>query len=339
MKRTETTTEQWRQLYEVAETIKRIQPWNFLTEDDIVTIQLPDRNEPIFCSVIGAAGEMFAVIVYPDIASFAERIKMAAGFDMPSYIMTGRQNCLMCNFADRDELSKRDLSVIKALGLKFRGRNQWIYFNSFKPGFAPYIIDAAESDIMIGALQNFIMALHHHIEGKLKVNFEKGKTLLRFYSKEKNLWFNAEADMPKILPPMIKSVTIRDELFTARLNALKQTKIKIEIELFYLPAEIKTKNGEPSRYPRMCLISDRANRQIIDQYILQEDDVEEQIVIGMLGDCFSQFGKPQTIFIRDDDMLGLIGNLCEKCGIKVSKSNSLGVIDSFVESFISKLYF
>ncbi|WP_180277964.1 hypothetical protein [Clostridium sp. LS] len=41
----------------------------------------------------------------------------------------------MCNFGSRDELAKGQLELIKKLGYKFCGKDNWIYFNSHEPGY------------------------------------------------------------------------------------------------------------------------------------------------------------------------------------------------------------
>lgn len=337
MKRTEPTLQQWEKLYEVAGFIKQLKPWEYLLEDNIIIIQMPDRKEPMFCSVIGGNDEMYAIIVYPDYRSFAERNQLLATPDMPYYILASSQNCLMCNFANREDLSNEDYKIIKDLGLKFRGKNQWIYFNSFKTGYAPWIIDAEQADIMIGALQNFIMAFRSYLEGKLKVDFENGKVLIRFYSKEKELWFNCETAMPEMPKLVSKRITVQDDLYIARLKTIKKTKSKVEMDLFYLPTPIKGKKDELPYYPQMCIVADESGGGIVDQHILDGSEKEEDVVIGLLDRYIAQFGRPQSILIRDERMEGLIGDLCSKCGIKINKSGTLEIIDSFAEEFLGSI--
>lgn len=59
------TTEQWRRLYEIAAALKNMEPWRVLWDTDIVTIQLPDRKEPVFCSVMGRGRECYGIGIYP----------------------------------------------------------------------------------------------------------------------------------------------------------------------------------------------------------------------------------------------------------------------------------
>lgn len=81
MKQKEPTLQQWKELYEVAGSIKQLKPQEYLWENNIIVIQMPDRKEPLFCSVIGGDNEMYAIIVYPDYRSFAERNQLLGTSD------------------------------------------------------------------------------------------------------------------------------------------------------------------------------------------------------------------------------------------------------------------
>jgi len=92
------------------------------------------------------------------------------------------QNNLMCYFGDRNELSSKELKVIKDLGLKFRGKNEWIYFRAFETGYVPYILDERQVVQLTFVFQQLYMALKHFVEGKIKVDFESGNILKRQYA-------------------------------------------------------------------------------------------------------------------------------------------------------------
>jgi len=62
--RNEASIEQWNKLYEVTINIKKLEPWNYLWDIDIITIILPEYEEPFYCSVMGKNGQCFAISVY-----------------------------------------------------------------------------------------------------------------------------------------------------------------------------------------------------------------------------------------------------------------------------------
>lgn len=334
MKHAEPTREQWEQLYEVAVNLKQMKPWEYLGEDDIVVLCLPGRKEPVFCSALGAGGELSALIVYPTASSFAERLIIKQNPGLPAYWLAGTQDCLMCNFADRNDVTDEEYRVIKSLGLKFRGKNQWIFFEAHTPGYAPWIVDAKQADLLISALQNFYMAARSYLEGKLKVDFENGKILLRFYSKEKEQWFNCETEMPKLPLPARKRVTVTDELFTARLKAKKRAGWTVELDLFYLPTPVRGNKSELPRCPKICILADAESGAVFDQHIVGDDEREEDVILNLLANSILQCGRPGAVRIRGEIVEGLIGDLCKKCGVKIERNRELPVIDAFMEAFL-----
>ena len=41
-------------------------------------------------------------------------------------------------------MTEKQRKVIKELGYTYRGKNQWLYFLSFEPGYYPYYMDEEE---------------------------------------------------------------------------------------------------------------------------------------------------------------------------------------------------
>ena len=59
----------------------------------------------------------------------------------------------MVSFEDRQLLQQPDLATITALGMKFRGRNAWPWFRSYRPGFQPWYLTGAEARFLTLALE------------------------------------------------------------------------------------------------------------------------------------------------------------------------------------------
>ena len=51
--RKEASINAWKQLYDITLKLDKLEPWNDLGDTQLVTIQLKDREEPVFCSVMG----------------------------------------------------------------------------------------------------------------------------------------------------------------------------------------------------------------------------------------------------------------------------------------------
>ena len=159
----------------------------------------------------------YGISVYPGHESFV-RLKRIIDQDAysPELLML-EQNCLACNFGDREEIEPRDRAVMKQLGIRFRGQGQWIYFRFMAPRQFPWFLDA---ELLTSALQNLVMLCLRYMEGKLEADFDAGKTLTRWYDPEKDMWMNAVIPMP--VPKMERSLNLQDDLLLARLKRSKR---------------------------------------------------------------------------------------------------------------------
>src|SRR5699024_1586055 len=113
------------------------------------------------------------------------------------YIMFD-QSSLTCYFGSREELPVEQRKLIKNLDLKFRGNGNWLYYESYKKGYTPYLPDEEEVLLLIEIHKNLYMALKEYIEKESKIDFEHGMCLWWTYSNEKKLWLAEEKPIPVV---------------------------------------------------------------------------------------------------------------------------------------------
>jgi hypothetical protein len=129
-------TREWRRLYEATVRVKGISPWEWMTEADVFGVQNPETGELGFVSVMGMLGEHYAVSLYlgsEGIHGYLNLQELGPFADPEALIQIPQ---LQASFEDREQLDKRDREVIKELGLKFRGRNAWPWFRSYRTSFS-----------------------------------------------------------------------------------------------------------------------------------------------------------------------------------------------------------
>lgn len=137
MEETPPTLDEWRRLYEAAVRVKALAPWEWMEEMEVFGVQSPETNDLGFVSVMGMAGEHFAVGVYVGAKGLYGFLDLEdAGLDASPYRLFEVPQ-LQASFEDRGTLQKEDRDVLKSLGLKFRGQNAWPMFRSIRPGFHP----------------------------------------------------------------------------------------------------------------------------------------------------------------------------------------------------------
>lgn len=328
------TMEQWAELYEIAEKIKQLAPWKGMWDSYIVTLMLPGREEPVFCSVMGRLGSCYGVCVYPGYEAIQGYYRMAdAPEGEPPAINFGLQNCLTCYYGDRDELDPSERETIKKLGLKFRGHNQWTYFRSMQTGHYPWFIDAEQADLLIQALKNLFMACRAYLEENLSVGFENGETLVRLYSEDDQLWLNFAAEMPGL--PVDNSVLVlTDELLIAKLKKQKKTKMKLEMELIYLPIVIQAHKGDKPVLPQVAMLADVDSMFVFANEMVEPDERAEDVVLDIIVNHILDIGRPASIRVRDTRAGRILMDLCEKTDIKLIMGEGMPVMDELIDDLL-----
>ena len=333
----EPTLEQWEELYEMADLFKRMAPWEYLTSDDPVTIVMPDYDEPVFCSVMGMNGECFGVAVYPGYEAFRGYLRLLEQpEDEPRAIAGLTQRYLLCNFGNRDETTPKDREVYQRLGLKFRGNNQWINFRTIDPGLYPWYINSGHADILIKTLCNLIMLCNHYADGAIKVDFEGGETLLRYYSPKEEQWNNGTIKLPPI-PVETEYLIISDELLIERLKRLTKGEQQLEFDISPFPAPISENKSDRPYFPPFILMADRATGIIYDQHLVSKDSIIAEPAIDMIVKHVENHGRPKAIFVRDERTGRYIKDLCEKTGIELRQKERVPQIDAALNSIFDRM--
>ncbi|MDD3939224.1 MAG: hypothetical protein PHN25_00920 [Tissierellia bacterium] len=329
--RKEASIRQWNELYEVTINIKKFEPWKYLWDMDIITIILPEYEEPFYCSVMGKGGQCFAIAVYKGFEAINGFFKLADAKSIPPNQLIRYQDNLTCYFGDREELSSKELKVIKDLGLKFRGRNQWIYYRSFKPNYTPYILDQDEVIELTYVFKNLFMSLKAMIEKNLKIDFEEGNSLYRMYDKEQDLWLNFEGPM-QIPNRQSMTIIIEDELLIENIKKQKYLKNAVEFDTVFINSVVEDKKYERPIMPKMIVIADSKTGIMLHFNIMLPEDDEIKQILDLFIDFIINTGKPKTIYVRDEYIHDLLSDLCKKINTKIIISEELPSIDMFAEN-------
>src|SRR5262249_20651700 len=141
-------------LYQAAIAFRDIASWDWMSDSDIFGVQNPDSGEIAYCCIMGQLGQLYGIAAYLGSDGLAVYEKLRSGAIQPEDPDLGYiQRCLMASFNDRRALQKPDLQIIKQLGLKFRGQHAWPLFRSYRPGYYPWYLEAAEAQFLTHILE------------------------------------------------------------------------------------------------------------------------------------------------------------------------------------------
>ena len=329
--RVEAKIEEWKELYEAAIKLKNLKPWETLWSMDLITIIESNKKEPCICSVMGKMGDCYGIGAYNGFNAIKGFYEMNFTEGIPPHQLIRYQNNMMCYYGNRDELTTKELKIVKELGLKFRGKNNWIYFRTFEKGYVPYMPNREEVLEFTKILNNLYNAIKSLNDG-LSVDFENNKTLMHRFDEKSNDWISSEENL--LIPDMSYSVPIlQDELLINKLKKQKKDGSLLELDIAYLNTVVNDKEYEKPIGTRLCMLVDSNEGFVLEQVLLKPNDDEVNLIFGIIINYILQKGKPERVLVRDGYMASILMDLCERINVEIFESSTLDAIDEFVESF------
>lgn len=273
MTETAPSLNQWRQLYALAAQIKDLAPWEWMEEIDVFGVQHPESGALNFAGVMGMAGQHYAVAVYLGVEALHDFIELHnhPPADSTERIMDIPQ--LQLSFESRDFLKSEDRRILKELGLRFRGADNWPLWRAYRPGFFPWFIDAEEARLLEGILEQLL---------DVAPRFGRNPQLLypggahRFLVRVKvgDAWEDRRLHLPPPAPVQVDAQL--DALSLARLQKLPPGSRVLEMALFRMWSPVREGKSRPF-YPYVLLLVDAAGGQVLNFEMLTPVPTLEQM--------------------------------------------------------------
>ncbi|HXF70067.1 MAG TPA: hypothetical protein VNK89_09690 [Thermoflexus sp.] len=328
------TLEEWRQLYQAAIRVKEVAPWEWMTETDVFGVQNPETGEVGFVSVMGMRGEHLALAVYLGAEGlygfwhFREMVE-SSPTPAPETLFTLLEiPQLQASFEDRTQLSQEDRAVIKQLGLKFRGAQAWPMFRSYRPGFWPWYLEAAEARFLTHVLNQAVeVALRFKEDPALLKPPDDGSYLVRVL-RDDGVW---EDRIVRVPPPEPTFIPIpMDEEALEAVKQLPHARNTFEMDFFALPGPIREKDKRP--YLLYMLLTVDANSGLILAFDFLKPDPDLKTMWGLIPVKvvyqFAKIGKiPRRVTVRSPLLSGLLRLLTAELGFEVKTASVLRRLD------------
>lgn len=328
--RKEASLGQWKTLYEAGTRIKELKPWEKFWDMDIIGIRYGIEEETVFCSILGRGGNCYGISVYEGYEGLNSFLMLTMQERMNldlEYAMFNQRN-LTCYWGNRDELTEKQRKIIKELGYTYRGKNQWMYFMSFEPGYYPYNMDEEEVLRMSEYLQDLELALRCYDETAMKVDFESGNMFLLSFGKDKKTWNFSEEPLP-FTAFQFGNLMITDEALLSDLAKTMKCNAVLEADVSVLGASVTDKKYDRPANPELSLLGDANTGVIIKFKMLKPEDDAVVMLAEILIDFIFQFGAPKEIRVSNVIVKAGLEQICNVCGIKLRRVKRLKGLEEF----------
>lgn len=302
----------WKELYRLSMELKKRKPWEYLSDCDFLLVDIKNRKIPILISVMGNGGECYGISVHPTIKSVKTLVAL---FEEDSFVIDplstpiASQEALTLYFGDRDEVSKEQYQVIKDLGLKFRGRNNWVYFKSFSVGEIPRDLNDEEVLLLTLIYKKLLKLVDFISEDPSVIESDviKARRLLDNNELETLDFFEI---YPTLQEAMIKATPYENDLMLHKLKQCPRTNDRIE--LTYVYPEVS--DDKVHFIPFLIGASQQSGMPIIMNFIKDQDKLYASM-FQALNDYIIEAGRPKAIHVRLEDLTQQLADYCQKLGI------------------------
>ncbi|MBQ7338777.1 MAG: hypothetical protein IJW40_10040 [Clostridia bacterium] len=318
--------EKWLRLYGVTQGIGMMEPWSDFSEKDQFVYVWKGEEKSVHFTFLGDSIEKYGIACYvgeENYTSARNRMLSKNEKQEPVFML---QNALICIWDDREDISKEDYALIKSLGFSPRGKGAWLHFNRYEVGYLPTSITEADIDFLTTAFENLAMMLRAIYEQGLNPEFDKGKTLTRWYDPKAELYYThpLEVELPKDMGNY-PVVTVKENDWLREVRAMQSPGYSVELDWSYLPVVFSDKGGR-SIFPRSVLAVEKESGSILASLLLTPTQELSGVAFNLLDQLIEKYGKPQEILICDESLRGILSDACKKVNIKVTVKKRLSQV-------------
>jgi len=323
--------DEWQRLYEAAAAFKAAKPWEWMAEVDIFGVQDPESGKIGYASVMGALGEHFCLALYRGQEALAGFWLMQKGEEPdPTFILEIPQ--LQASWEDRGSLDQKDRDVIKAMGLKFRGRGSWPLFRAFVPGYLPWFVSDQEARFLTLALEQTLDVAARVMEDpNLLAPLVDDVYLVRTPEERegtlgwKDKWIELESLGYPI--PVVKV----DGSAVADLRQLPIREMTVEADLFPLPGAFPDKRDPRPYFAYNLLLVESTSGFVLDAGLLMPQPTLETVwreTPSQFLKAVDRWGyRPAQVAVRSERLAYLLESATSKLGIDLHLAQSLPGLD------------
>lgn len=326
----------WRPLYELARQIGAMAPWTLMEETDLFAVYDPESDQTGYVSIMGTLGEHRAIDVYLGDDGLRGFLALQESDDHPQPTLVLSTPQLMLSFEEKSYLDQEDLFIIRELEFKPNNRNEWPMFRSYRPGFAPWMLENSEISFLQAVLEQTLAVLNNPLErGEISTLLAADTLLVRrgMRSKTGTRW--TSETMP-LFPPDEEFVFIIDPELGEAVQHLPKSGLRVFLDLQILMNAIEERGERPYFAYLLAFMDEQSELMIhFDSLTVKNGwhsfltELPEHILRGLkaIG------ARPKQLLIRDPIILDMMITMQKQLGLGLQRVSEMPAMDEFVEGF------
>jgi len=335
----------WAPLYEAAINFKNHRPWEWMYDHEIFGVANPQTGEIGYCSVLGHFKQVYALNVNRGTEGlFGHFVMQSVGQEEGPeaenrHEVLFYQNCLMASFDDRQWLAKEELEIIKALGLRFRGRNAWPKFQDYRPGYFPWFIEEKDIYFLTVALEQALDVVLRCREDKSLIETGEDEVFLvrKPVFEEGGIVWHDTYQEPAPFHFTIPDDGPFDEVGLHRiLKKTPQGKDVWEAEIFHYPNPVREGKNRPY-FPLTFAVVEKKKGLLVRLEILPLEGYVKEARDLLIAAMEGAGVRPREIRVMTGRAHDVLKPVTDKAGITLKRVERLPDLERMRRHFLSSL--
>lgn len=320
----------YRALVDSAMELRRLEPWKFLDDGQIIGLQDTPDGPIRIASILGCAQQVYGLIIFrrkSGIRWILETLGKdhTVGLQHQNFLLS--QDCLKIEFLPKSALDHHGLAALKAIDFmpEKRIRNVWPQFLSFMPGYIPWHIDQEEAIQLTADLQRLLPFLRLEKETSVFKSHPAGEVPFLSIPSSPPLRMDEISWQRLILPnePPPQPIPLSESDCQSLLKAPQNKQMVWEVDCLYGPQPVLD-NPRPS-FPWFFLAVDKKSRTILQAHMedRQTSTCEATAAKQLLRTFREANIRPGAIHLSNPDLAAALSEIAIKLNIRLFIQPSL----------------
>ena len=330
----------WNQLYQVADRVYDLKPWEFIDDTELFSIQDPVSGEFGYCCILGGATELIGIAIYRGTQGLRVYEKIRSGAlhaETEDFLLY--QNCLQVLYVKLGDLDREDIKVLKKVENNPQDKPKVPVFRSYSPLWAPGFLSESEAQFLTLCLERVLDFTEIYQNDLGVLDAEQLDSYLTYIPAQKNnqLTWSLKWKTPTSSSFFNSSASPLEDPHTSNpdlslLDSLQKLKLSKEGDW---EADIVSVTGlmnheEQGRpyFPRIISAVDRQTLEPVFTTIISPlESSEETLVIGLLKAMMQKKSLPERICVSRSKLQRALQPLCKSLGITLRIRSQLPVMN------------
>lgn len=344
------------ELYELAFAFRSARPWDRLFEDELFAIPLPN-GETGYCSIMGRAGEHFALAVYPGEQGLRSFLRMQEAesairrFELPNPLKMQEQMlsqlCIQCSLENKDMLLPEELSSVRDYAarhdIKFRGSNSFPQFTAYRPAAYPMRVMSEEDiQILCEALRAALTVNEKLLNAgwaelvKQSLGFSDGLAAARplpVLTRGRDGFTWSTGMLPDASPRSYPRPALRDDILLTRLKKAKKRNTTWVCDVVLYPQPVQEDENSAPVFPYILFVADKKTETALTPAMVHDYDQEADTLLHDLGERMLESGVPRRMVVTDDRTHAFLGEFTGSLGIELVRADGDELLEDLETEF------